>query len=502
MFIAWQWKPIKMRFEHMMTVLSSTAHWLGLDGVYVSENLNATALKAGVRFNLCFYNNLINLNACLEAFCIAGLGEEALALCDERRNFSADIQTYITLMNCFAHCVLTDYGTELYKALKGNSKFVLPIKFYRVVIDLYSKAKRYDEAFKVIDEMDLESNNWKPVRMVFEHMMTVLSSTAHWLGLDGVYGRNIMCKDACVVYKNIEHKTVNTLNACLEAFCIAGLSEEALTLCDERRNFSVDIQTYITMMNYFAHCGLTDYGTELYKALNGNTFCIVGLGEEALALCDERQNFSADIQTYITLMNCFAHCDLTDYGTELYKALKGNATRNERNNVVDKIDRIIKDKMDKARDILDNYIGFHHHAINIKKEYHYGGKDIEVLSKLSNGDDWVSSNRVDRGGIGTFTEVVKKDQMCDVFEDKGEESWHQVKKKIPKFATNGTAKLLKEKRKGCAETEIVNGQTRSNSKVIMNGKGLFSNFQDLKGEGSLRIYDGGPDICYQFGSIF
>ncbi|KAK0579344.1 hypothetical protein LWI29_024872 [Acer saccharum] len=45
-----------------------------------------------------------------------------------------------------------------------------------------------------------------------------------------------------------------------------------------------------------------------------------------------------------------------------------------------------------------------------------GGKDIAVLSKLSNGDDWHSSYRVDRGGIGTFTEVVKKDRMCDVFE--------------------------------------------------------------------------------------
>ena len=39
----------------------------------------------------------------------------------------------------------------------------------------------------------------------------------------------------------------------------------------------------------------------------------------------------------------------------------------------------------------------------------YDGKDIEVLLKLSNGDDWVNSNRVDRGGIGTFTDVVKKD---------------------------------------------------------------------------------------------
>ncbi|KAK1567762.1 hypothetical protein Q3G72_016296 [Acer saccharum] len=58
---------------------------------------------------------------------------------------------------------------------------------------------------------------------------------------------------------------------------------------------------------------------------------------------------------------------------------------------------------------------------NGRKEFEvskqYGGKDIEVLSKLSNGDDWVSSNRVDRGGIGTFTEVVKKDQMCNVFEE-------------------------------------------------------------------------------------
>ncbi|KAK1552472.1 hypothetical protein Q3G72_017663 [Acer saccharum] len=250
----------------MMTVLSSTAPWLGHDGMSAGENLNATALKAGVRVNLGFYDNLIklygrnctckeacvvykniehktvnSLNACLEAFCITGLGEEALTLCDERRNFSADIQTYITLMNCFAHCGLTDYGTELYKALKGNSKFVLPIKFYEVVIDLYSRAKMYDEAFKVIDEMDLEPNNviwttilavatrnerndiidkidriiknkmnkardildnyigfhchainikkehhWKPIKMRFEHMMMVLSSCALWLGLDRV----------------------------------------------------------------------------------------------------------------------------------------------------------------------------------------------------------------------------------------------------------------------------------------------------------------------------
>ncbi|KAK1556740.1 hypothetical protein Q3G72_011167 [Acer saccharum] len=54
-----------------------------------------------------------------------------------------------------------------------------------------------------------------------------------------------------------------------------------------------------------------------------------------------------------------------------------------------------------------------------------GGKDIAVLSKLSNGDDWLSSYRVDRDGIGTFTEVVKKDRMCNVFErlDETEKVW-------------------------------------------------------------------------------
>ena len=62
-------------------------------------------------------------------------------------------------MNCFSHCGLIDYGTELYKALKGNPEFVLPINFYGAVIDLYSRVEMYDEAFKVVDEMYLEPNN-------------------------------------------------------------------------------------------------------------------------------------------------------------------------------------------------------------------------------------------------------------------------------------------------------------------------------------------------------
>ena len=62
-------------------------------------------------------------------------------------------------MNYFSHCGLIDYGIELYKVLKGNLEFVLPINFYGAVIDLYSRAEMYDEAFKVVDEMDLEPNN-------------------------------------------------------------------------------------------------------------------------------------------------------------------------------------------------------------------------------------------------------------------------------------------------------------------------------------------------------
>ena len=103
--------------------------------------------EAYVVYKSIIHKTVNSLNVCLEAFCIGRLGEEALALCDERRNFSADIRTYVTLMNCFSHCGLIDYEIELYKTLKGNHEFVLPLKFYGAVIDLYSRAEMYDEAF-------------------------------------------------------------------------------------------------------------------------------------------------------------------------------------------------------------------------------------------------------------------------------------------------------------------------------------------------------------------
>ncbi|KAI9200253.1 hypothetical protein LWI28_004974 [Acer negundo] len=51
-----------------------------------------------------------------------------------------------------------------------------------------------------------------------------------------------------------------------------------------------------------------------------------------------------------------------------------------------------------------------------------GRKEVEVSKQ--NGDDWLSSYREECGGIGTFTEVVKKDQKCDEIEKVCEMSWN------------------------------------------------------------------------------
>ncbi|XP_030488619.1 pentatricopeptide repeat-containing protein At3g29230 [Cannabis sativa] len=94
-------------------------------------------------------------NAMISGLALHGYGEAALKLFDEMRENSMkpDDITFIGLLSACSHAGLVEEGCELFECMERDFKITPKIEHYGCIVDLLSRAKFLDRAFRIIETM-------------------------------------------------------------------------------------------------------------------------------------------------------------------------------------------------------------------------------------------------------------------------------------------------------------------------------------------------------------
>ncbi|KAM0902486.1 hypothetical protein ACQ4PT_019269 [Festuca glaucescens] len=142
---------------------SAIKHFGSLD-VYVGNSLVSCYARCGsledsvLVFRKMEQKNVVSWNALICGYARNGRGEEALGAYEKMRamGLKADNVTLLGLLFACNHAGLVDEGYSLFKTAQVEQPDILKADHYACVVDLLSRAKRFDDAKRFLEDLPFE----------------------------------------------------------------------------------------------------------------------------------------------------------------------------------------------------------------------------------------------------------------------------------------------------------------------------------------------------------
>ncbi|WVZ68247.1 hypothetical protein U9M48_017207 [Paspalum notatum var. saurae] len=220
------------------SVHASAIKFLGKVNVYVGNSLVSFYARCGsledsvLVFKKMSQKNVVSWNALICGYAQNGKGEEALNAYKAMRatGLKPNNVTLLGLLFGCNHAGLVDEGYALFKAAEMEQPGILKPEHYACVVDLLSRAKRFDDAKRFLEELPFEPGIgfWKALiggcqihwdRELAESVAKRIHSldpkdTSSYILLSNVYSAAGSWQSVSVIRREIKEKGLKRITGC------------------------------------------------------------------------------------------------------------------------------------------------------------------------------------------------------------------------------------------------------------------------------------------------
>lgn len=220
------------------SVHASAIKFLGKLGVYVGNSLVSFYARCGcfedsvLAFKRMNQKNVVSWNALICGYAQNGKGEEALDAYRAMRatGLKPNNVTLLGLLFGCNHAGLVDEGYALFKTAQMEQPGILKPEHYACVVDILSRAKRFDDAKRFLEELPFEPGIgfWKALiggcqihwnRKLAESIAKRIQAldpkdTSSYILLSNVYSASASWQSVSMIRRKIKEKGLKRITGC------------------------------------------------------------------------------------------------------------------------------------------------------------------------------------------------------------------------------------------------------------------------------------------------